>query len=378
MWKRFGCGEHVWPFTIDPSSGTVAPVGVPATGLINLPFLKELVADPSSRLVFMKSTSVNPSLSVLDAFSVDRTSGTLTLVDENRTKFTNRVNAMALGTGPTPITYAPQFAYVANSGDNTISVYSIDAISGFLTSVGSACTGTNPQSLATDPFEKFLYVTNQGSNTVSGYVISSSTGLLTAMPGSPFAAGLQPVSVTVDPSGRFVYVTNSGDNTVSAYAADPTSGVLTPVFTSSLAATNGFGGGCTVPGPVTVDPRGLILYVSCPASNNTFGAPINPSTGAVGACNTTWGGAMPLGSPLGGNSIAIHPSGKFAYLLNQANSSIYELTITDNQSGCVSGSTGGITLSTSASVGPAESITLDPLGRYLYGAEGGFNDLLGR
>lgn len=117
---------------------------------------------------------------------------------------------------------------------------------------------------------------------MSGYVINPTTGLLTAMTGSPFAAGMQPVNVTVGPSGRFVYVTNSGDNTLSGYTIDPTSGVLTPSFTSSLAATNGFGGGCTVPGPLTVDPRGLMLYVSCPASNNTFVTPINTSTGGVG------------------------------------------------------------------------------------------------
>jgi hypothetical protein len=86
----------------------------------------------------------------------------------------------------------------------------------------------------------------------------------------------------------------------------------------------------------------------------------------------------PLSARLwGGNSISVYASGKFAYLLNQAKAVIYELTVTDNQSGCVSGATGGITLNSTVAVGPTENIALDPYGRFLYGAEGGSNDLLG-
>jgi 6-phosphogluconolactonase len=366
----------VWVFTIDPTTGAIAPVGIPILASINLPFYFELAAESSGNFVFTKSTFLNPNLSVVDAFRVDRSSGALTLVNESRKKFANRINAMALSNGPTPVNYVPQFAYIANSGDNTVSAYSIDPSSGLLTSKGSVSTGTNPQSVATDPSGKFLYVANQGSNNLSGYVIDATTGLPTTIPGSPFATGSQPVSVTVEPSGRFVYVSNSGDNSVSVYAISPASGVLTLASTSSLAA-NGSGGGCTVPGPLTVDSRGLIIYVSCPASSNTFLAQINPSTGAVGECSTIWGIPSPLGAPLGGDSISIHPSGKFAYLLNQANGVIYELAVTDNQSGCVSGGTGSITLNSTIAVGPTQNIALDPHGRFLYGAGGASNDLLG-
>lgn len=354
-------------FTINPITGAIAPVAVPVTPSIQLPFIWEIVADPSGNFVFTKSSTVNPFLSVMDAFSVDRSSGTLTLVSENRTKFMGRINAIALSSGTTPITHVPQFAYVANSGDNTVSVYSIDPSSGILTGVGPTATGTNPQSIATDPSGKFLYVANQGSNNVSAYAIAGQTGLLSAIPGSPFAAGLQPVSITIEPSGQFAYLANAQDNSVSVYSVAPTTGVLTLSSTASLAGT-----GCTAPASVAVDPRGLILYVSCPASNNTFFSQINPMTGALGFACGLW-----ASSPFGGNSISLHPSGKFAYLLNRTSSVINEFNVFDNQSGCVSGITGGITFNASTSVGPTESITSDPLGRYLYGAEGGFNDLLG-
>ena len=98
----------------------------------------------------------------MDSFSVDRSTGALTLVSENRKKFANRINAIALSNGPTPVNNVPGFVYVPNSGDNTVSVYLVDSASGLLTSIGSANTGTNRRSLAADLLGKFLYVANQG------------------------------------------------------------------------------------------------------------------------------------------------------------------------------------------------------------------------
>jgi YVTN family beta-propeller protein len=66
-----------------------------------------------------------------------------------------------------------------------------------------------------DPAGKFAYVTNSGSNDVSMYTIDATTGALTSM--GTIAAGTDPVSVAVDPAGKFAYVTNSGSNDVSMY-----------------------------------------------------------------------------------------------------------------------------------------------------------------
>jgi hypothetical protein len=108
-----------------------------------------------------------------------------------------------------------------------------------------------------------------------------------------------------------------------------------------------------------------------------LGLQADSSNGAIRACSTTWGIASPIGAPLGRTSISISPSGKFAYLINQTSAVIHEFTITDNQSGCVSGATGGITLNGKVSVGPVQSLTQDPFAKFLYGAEGAFDDVLG-
>src|SRR5437867_971621 len=63
--------------------------------------------------------------------------------------------------------------------------------------------------------QSFAYVASEGdsesrSQTVSAYTINAITGALTAVPGAPFAAGLYPFSVAVDPTGQFAYVANEG------------------------------------------------------------------------------------------------------------------------------------------------------------------------
>ena len=98
-----------------------------------------------------------------------------------------------------------QFAYVTNSGDNTVSSYTINPVTGAWIAGSPFPAGAQPNSVAVDPSGKFACVANIGGN-VSGYTIKPVTGALTAIAGSPFSAGDFPRSLAVDPSGSFVYV----------------------------------------------------------------------------------------------------------------------------------------------------------------------------
>lgn len=153
-------------------------------------------------------------------FSINATTGTLT-----------SMGAIAAGTDPLSVAVDPtgKFAYVANSSSNDVSMYTIDATTGTLTSVGLTAAGTGPVSAAVDPTGKFVYVANNGSNNVSMYTIDASTGQLTSI--GTIAAGLSPTSIAMSPSGKFVYVTNYGSNDVSMYNFDPASGFLVFVGT---------------------------------------------------------------------------------------------------------------------------------------------------
>lgn len=169
------------------------------------------------------------------------------------------------GSAPSAVRAFPPSLYVANSGSNDISAYSLDPATGALTPVpGSPFpTGTDPSSIAAVPASPFvsgsipfLVVANRGSNNVSVYSVASDGGL-TPVPGSPFEAGQAPSSVVVDAYGSFVYVADSGSNDISAYAIDPATGNLTRLAGSPFA----------VGGTQPVSLSGY-LYVANAGSNN--------------------------------------------------------------------------------------------------------------
>ena len=100
------------------------------------------------------------------------------------------------GGPPPPTSDVPRFAYVANSNDNTVSIYTVNASTGQLRANGYVAAGTQPSAIAVDPSGKFAYVANGQSASVSAYSINITTGVLSEVPGSPFDAGVDPFSVT--------------------------------------------------------------------------------------------------------------------------------------------------------------------------------------
>ena len=141
-----------------------------------------------------------------------------------------------------------QVAYVANSGSNDVSAYTISPTTGVLLAVAGSpfAAGTTPNAVTVSPNGQFLYVANGGGN-VSAYTIASGTGVLTAVAGSPFAAGTTPNGITIDPNGQFLYVANGGGN-VSAYTITVGTGALVSL---GAGLGNPFSAGNTPTGIVT-------------------------------------------------------------------------------------------------------------------------------
>ena len=121
-------------------------------------------------------------------------------------------------------------------------MYTINATTGALTSTGTIsgnCPGLCfPSSVVVDPSGKFAYVANGGRlvvpYSVAMYTINATTGALTSI--GTIAAGGDPVSVAVDPAGKFVYVatanaTPGSAGSVSMYAINATTGALTSIGT---------------------------------------------------------------------------------------------------------------------------------------------------
>src|SRR5206468_5092258 len=116
------------------------------------------------------------------------------------------------------------------------SAFTVNSATGQLRANGYSLVGKQPYALTVDPRGKFAYVANSGDNTASAFSIEPASGALSSVPGSPFPVGTAPLSIVVDPSGAFAYSTNAGSNDVSAFAIDTSSGALTPLKGSPFSA----------------------------------------------------------------------------------------------------------------------------------------------
>lgn len=73
-----------------------------------------------------------------------------------------------------------KFVYASNRGHNSIAIFSVDQMTGELTSVGYESTkGDWPRNFSLSPNEDFLLVANQNTNNIVSYKRDSETGLLT-------------------------------------------------------------------------------------------------------------------------------------------------------------------------------------------------------
>ena len=261
-------------------------------------------------------------------------------------------SALATGVQPQAMALTPDSSafFIANSGDNTISAYSVSS-DGSLKAQGSTPTaGQFPVALTIDPSGKILFALDQQSGDISSYSISSTSLTLvgstpTQTPSSPSSI---PSAIVVSPSGNFLYVANSATSTVIGFSYD-SNGVLTP-----LPSANPNPCGTSAPGycvPVGANPAGLgfsrcagiasansscataddnNLFVSNAGSNNIsiFTACIQAST----TCSTPDGTltALPSGGTVasccGPATIMVDPAANFVYVLNRGTAEVGEFT----------------------------------------------------
>jgi 6-phosphogluconolactonase (cycloisomerase 2 family) len=316
---------------------------------------ESLAIDPTGQFVSV----ANRDGDTLNIFTIDHNNGQLTALAELAAR--NAPAALAYYTDTAEVTVTPRFAYVINSGGNSVSPFTINSSNGGLTAIGSpVTTGTNPSAIAADLGGRFAYATVNLS--VYAYGINAGTGALSQISGSPFAIDVGSFgaeSLSVDPSGRFLYVADTASNTLSAFGIDNASGALTLLGGSPVSSSD--------PIAITVDPTGRFAYVASTSPSNSVSAfaidPLSGNLTAIGA---------PLAAGSAPNSVAVDPSGRFVYVANVGiasyNISAYRI---DPLSGALSEITGSPFDAGSAPF----SIAVDPLGEFLYVANQSSQDV---
>jgi YVTN family beta-propeller protein len=286
------------------------------------------------------------------------------------------------------IAYAAPFAYVTNSGSNTVSV--IDTAINNVTA--TVHVEWNPRGVAVTPDGKRVYVTCKATNDSSSIcndivsVIDTETNKVT----STVEVGLEPAGIAVTPDGKKVYVVNGAVGTISV--VDTATNRVTS--TIDIGNGNGWGEGKGIavapdgkkvyvvtdrgvsvidtetnkvtstvevglePAGIAVTPDGKKIYVTICGIDNV--AVIDTATNKVTA-------TMPVESPGG---VAVTPDGSKVYVANFYNNSVSVIdTTTTNVSAMVNLGAYGLTLS--------RGIVVTPDGKKVYVANYGSDSVPG-
>jgi YVTN family beta-propeller protein len=168
-----------------------------------------------------------------------------------------------------PATYR-EYAYVTNSGSNTVTV--LDVVD--VRVDRELAVGQDPVAVAASPTRNEVYVVNSGPPSGAGSlsVIDAEHNRVVAT----IPLHRQPVSIDLDAKGDFAYVANSGSRTVSvidlkarreitqiAAGDQPDAATITPDG-KSLVVTNRKGGSISIIDPVTRRVRAV--FSGCPGA----------------------------------------------------------------------------------------------------------------
>jgi uncharacterized protein (TIGR03437 family) len=241
---------------------------------------------------------------------------------------------MGLG-GSSQVACAQARAYVANNGDNTVSV--IDTSSN--TVVATIHVGSGPEGVALTPDGTRLYVANDGG---AVWVIDTSNNTVVAK----VTVGGDPYAVAITPDGPRVYVTQ--DNGAAVSAIDTSSNTV--IAKMSVPAP---------PSGVVITPDGRHAYVASGGiSGNTGSVSVidtssNTVVATVGLAGLPWG-------------IAVTPDGTRIYVAN----SVPTISGGNGEVSVIDTSSNAVIANVMVGAGISWGMAITPDGRRAYAATG--------
>ncbi len=180
-------------------------------------------------------------------YSIDAVNGKISPAEKSEV-------SVAPGAGPRHFALHPtgNFAYSAEELTSTVGVFSVDRTTGALTilqdtvkSLPQTFTGINTSAeIQTNPSGSFLYMSNRGADILSVFTIDPAGTI--RLVGTQSTMGKTPRNFLVDRRGKFIWVANQNSDAVTIFRINGKTGM--PVFT---------GNRVKVPSPVCI--RHLIL-----------------------------------------------------------------------------------------------------------------------
>jgi 6-phosphogluconolactonase len=295
----------------------------------------------------------------IDLFGVDEHTGALTLDPD--------ASVASFGTSPSFLAVNPAGTNLYAVDENTsgqVGAYAIDQTTGkptFLNAVSSG--GNGPPFVHVDATGKYVLVANYGDGTVSVLPVQTGGKLGAAL--MTLNVGANAHMILPDPSNRFVFVPCLGADYVAQFVFDASTGALTPNATPHVTTAAGAG-----PRHIAFHPNGKFAYL-INEKNSTMGAySFDATNGTLTEIETQ--STLPAGytGANTGAEVWVHPAGGWLLGSNRGEDSIVVFSIDDT--------TGKMTRKGSTKSGGTtpRDFTLDPSGTFLYAANEGSNDVV--
>lgn len=238
-------------YTINQSSGAISP-----SGQVIFPAVRdaEMAIDASGHFLYQ------PDSGTIDTYSIDQTTGALTLLP-------GQPAAVPVGNFSAA---SPDGRFILNEGNGLLEAFSVNTSTGQLTltapPIPTGGTG-GPMTVSAD--SRFIYVANTTESNVAVFNIGPA-GVLAPTLGSPFTTDAQAAGITLSPNGRFLYMAFGSPDTghVKGWAVNPDTGNFSPIAGANLSNAN----------TINVDGSGLFAYVS---QQKLVTYKVDPTTGAL-------------------------------------------------------------------------------------------------
>ncbi|MGZ4816960.1 MAG: lactonase family protein [Terriglobales bacterium] len=208
-----------------------------------------------------------------------------------------------------------------------IYAYRFDAATGQVTSLGLAAETTNPSFVALHPNGRFLYAVNevgkyQGPNSggVSAFSIDRASGKLTFLNEVP-SRGADPCYITVDKTGKHVLVANYTGGSVAVFPVleDGKLGEASAFVQHTGKGSNPERQEAPHAHSIDLSPDNRFAMVDDLGLDELLVYKFDATKGSLAANDPPF---AKLDAGAGPRHFALHPSGKFAYVVTEMHSSV--------------------------------------------------------
>src|SRR6202051_1137794 len=300
---------------------------------------------------------------------------------------TGRLTAMAVAAttqDPSFLSVAPneKYLYAVNElgefdgkKSGAVTSYSLDPKSGQLSQLNQLPSGgADPCYISLDQTGKYLLVANYSGGSVSTFPVASDGGINPAAafvqhrgsgPNKERQEGPHAHFIASSADNRFVFVVDLGLDEVVVYHFDPASGSLIPNHPPFAKLAPGAG-----PRHLAFHPSGKFAYVLSEVNSTVTAFAYDSKSGSFSSVQTL--PTIPKNFTAHNDTaeIVVHPSGKFLYASNRGEDSIAEFTI-DAANGTLM-----LTGNFPTQGKTPRNFALDPTGKFLLAANQESNNIV--